>query len=122
MRLHPKMRYRVANEASDEVGRRFVSRYSLLESGDDIDQLQIFSAREAQNLSPNAVYATCHMHVVPCCVAESAAEAALQARFTWAFGGLAWVIEMRYYYRTKIQVVPENMGVASWPKLTMTYM
>lgn len=37
------------------------------------------------------------MHVVPCCVAERAAEAALQARFTWALGALLWVIEMRYY-------------------------
>lgn len=29
------------------------------------------------------------MHAVPCCIAQRAAEAALQARFTWAFGGLA---------------------------------
>jgi hypothetical protein len=84
-----EMRHRVANKASDEVGSWFVSRYSLLESADDIDQLQIFSARKAQNLSPNAVYATCHMHVVPCCVAERRLRLHCRHCFTWAFGGLA---------------------------------
>lgn len=47
--------------------------------------------RKRPKTSHRVLFATCHMHVTPCCIAQRAAEAALQARFTWAFGGLTWL-------------------------------
>lgn len=104
------MRMRV----SDHVGRRCLAlRRSLLNVQNDISTSSKLDTQKHQNLSPNAVYATCHMHVAPCCIAQRAAEAALQARFLGRLGALLGLGYLDIKHRT--------VAKPPWPKLTCTY-